>query len=308
MRILVTGAKGMLGTDLVRRFAVQGLRRDFGVSAQSNAQSNRSRFKVIGIDIDDLDITDEEKTVKKIKKISPDIVINTAAFTDVDACETEREVAFKVNRDGVRNVVLGCREVGAKLIHISTDYVFDGKKGEPYRENDDPGPINIYGLSKLEGEKEILKLETRNSKLETLIVRTSWLFGKNGRNFVDTILRVANSKDELRVVDDQVGSPTYTVDLAGAIERLVDAGASGIVHCGNSGECSWYDFAKEIMRIKRIKGVNVVPIKSGELKRPATRPSYSVLSNDRYFQLTGHRMRKWEEALRDYLNPPLTPL
>jgi dTDP-4-dehydrorhamnose reductase len=206
-----------------------------------------------------------------------------------------------VNRDGARNVALGCRETGTKLIHISTDYVFDGRKGEPYTENEVSHPINIYGQSKLEGEREILRLQTSDSRLQTLIVRTSWLFGKNGRNFVDTILRLSGERDELRVVDDQVGSPTYTVDLSEAIERLIDRGATGIVHCSNSGECSWYLFAREILRLKGKGGLSIIPIKSDELKRPAPRPPYSVLSNERYYNLTGYRMRSWEESLGDYL-------
>jgi len=283
MKILITGARGMLGTDLVKRFTVHG-----------------SRFTVIGVDIDDFDITDEKGTIKEIKMVSPQVVINCAAFTDVDRCETESEKAFRVNRDGARNVALACREVGAKLIHISTDYIFNGEKREPYREEDGPGPINIYGLSKLEGEREILRLTTHDSRLPTLIIRTSWLFGKNGKNFVDTILRLAGEMNELRVVDDQVGSPTYTVDLSEGIERLVHQEATGIIHCTNTGECSWYNFAKEIIRIIG-KEVKVIPITSYELDRPAPRPSYSVLSNERYYQLTGHRLRSWKEGLRDYL-------
>lgn len=293
MRILVTGARGMLGTDLVKRFTVHG-----------------SRFTVMGVDRDDFDITDEIETVKEIKRNSPDIVINASAFTDVDACETERDKAFKVNRDGARNVALGCKETGAKLIHISTDYVFDGEKREPYTENDKPRPINIYGQSKLEGEKAIdsvFRMHASGIKhpASYLIIRTSWLFGRAGKNFVDTILRLSGERDELRVVDDQVGSPTYTVDLSEAIERLIDTGATGIVHCSNSGECSWYLFAREIIRVKGIEGVNVIPIKSVELKRPAQRPSYSVLSNERYYRLTEYRMRRWEEGLRDYLKENL---
>lgn len=283
MRILITGAKGMLGTDLVRRFTVHG-----------------SRFKVIGVDIKDFDITEEKETVKEIKKISPEVVINTAAFTDVDGCETEKEKAFKVNRDGARNVALGCKESGAKLIHISTDYVFDGRKRTPYSEDDEPRPINIYGQSKLEGEQEISRLQTSDFRLQTLVIRTSWLFGKNGKNFVDTILRLSSEKDVIKVVDDQVGSPTYTVDLSEAIERLLYTGTTGIVHCSNKGECSWYNFAKEIIRVSG-KEVEVIPITTNELNRPAPRPSYSVLSNERYYHITGHRLRNWEEGLRDYL-------
>lgn len=281
MRILVTGAKGMLGTDLVKKLSIKN--------------------DVKGVDVEDFDITDEAETIRGIKKIFPKLVINTAAFTDVDACEKEREVAFKVNRVGARNVAAGCYKVNARFIHISTDYVFNGEKKEPYKEDDEPGPVNVYGQSKLEGEQEISRLQTSDFRLQTLIIRTSWLYGKNGRNFVDTILRLANEKDEIRVVDDQTGSPTYTVDLSESIERLIDSDAAGIVHCSNSGECSWYDFAKEIIRIKGIKGVNVIPIESGEMKRPATRPSYSVLSNEKCYKLTGHRIRRWEDGLRDYL-------
>lgn len=282
MRILITGARGMLGMDLAKRISISN--------------------NVIGVDIDDFDITDKEGALREIKSISPDIVINTAAFTDVDACETERYKAFKVNRDGVRNVALGCKETSAKLIHISTDYVFDGVRREPYREDDEPHSINNYGRSKLEGEREILKLHTSDPRLQTLIVRTSWLFGKNGKNFIDTILRLSDEKDELRVVNDQVGSPTYTVDLSDAIESLINVGAKGIVHCSNSGECSWYDYAKEIIKIKMKENINIIPITSKDSKRPATRPAYSVLSNEMYFHLTGHGMRNWKDGLWDYLN------
>lgn len=282
MRILITGAKGMLGTDLQKRLS--------------------SKNDIIGSDIWDFDITDERYTVKEIINIHPEIVINTAAFTDVDACEKEREKAFNVNRNGARNVALGCRETGSRLIHISTDYVFDGAKGEPYREDDEPRPLGVYGLSKLEGEKEIEKLKIQNSNFKFLIIRTSWLFGRNGKNFVETIRRLSKEKEELKVVDDQVGSPTYTVDLSEAIGRLVYSNADGIVHCSNGGQCSWYAFAKEILKMCSMEKVNVIPITTSELNRPAQRPSYSVLNNERYYRLTEHRLRKWEDGLRDYLS------
>ncbi len=193
---------------------------------------------------------------------------------------------------------MGCREINAKLIHISTDYIFDGKKNKPYVEDDEPCPLNIYGLSKLEGEKEIRKVLPLNGYL---IVRTSWLFGKNGENFVSTILKLSGEKDELKVVNDQVGSPTYTVDLSEAIERLMNNNATGIVNVTNSGECSWYNYAVEILRLSGNERIRVLPIKTEESRRSAPRPAYSVLNNGRYRLITGHSIRHWGDALREYI-------
>lgn len=278
MRILVIGASGMLGSDLVKHLG--GL------------------HEVVGAGKSQIEITDREATIGAINSLSPAIVINTAAYTDVDGCESDREKAFMVNRNGAGNVAMGCRKINAKLIHISTDYIFDGRKNKPYVEDDEPHPLNIYGLSKLEGEKEIRKVLPLNGYL---IVRTSWLFGKNGKNFISTILKLSKEKDELKVVNDQIGSPTYTIDLSEAIERLINNNATGIVNVTNSGECSWYDYAIEILRLSGNDRVRVLPIKTEESERAAPRPPYSVLNNGRYRAITGHSIRHWRDALREYI-------
>lgn len=278
-RILVIGAKGMLGTDLVKVL-----------------DSRPNKHEVIGWDIEDIDIQDEQSTIEKIERISPEIVINTAAFTDVDACEILREKAFSVNAEGVKNVVLGALRCGAKVVYISTDYVFDGQKTEPYSEADHPNPINIYGQSKLKGEKYVQEL-IENS----LIIRTQWLFGKHGKNFVTSILNQSRQKKILSIVNDQIGSPTYTLDLSHAIASLIEHPIKGIYHVTNQDFCSWYTFGKTIIEILGIKDVEIKPISSKELGRLAPRPSYSVLSNQKLKIETGITLRTWSEALKDYI-------
>jgi dTDP-4-dehydrorhamnose reductase len=254
---------------------------------------------VIGRDVHDLDITDPVQTEKEIRLLRPEVVINAAAFTDVDGCESQRERAFLVNADGAGHVARGCRSAGVRLIHLSTDYVFDGNSRVPYSEKSSPCPLNVYGESKFKGEQAIQ--ETGGNHL---ILRTAWLYGKHGKNFVDTILRLASQQEELRVVDDQWGSPTFTRDLSRAIAQLLDKDVRGILHVTNSGSCSWFEFAKKILETKPIPGrkIRVVPISSRELDRPARRPSNSVLDCSRFQKITGAKMRLWNEALRDYLS------
>jgi dTDP-4-dehydrorhamnose reductase len=254
---------------------------------------------VIGRDVHDLDITDPMQTEKEIHLLQPEVVINAAAFTDVDGCESQRERAFSVNADGAGHVARSCRSAGVRLIHLSTDYVFDGTSRVPYTEESSPHPLNVYGESKLQGERSIQ--ETGGNHL---ILRTAWLYGRQGKNFVDTILRLASQQEELRVVDDQRGSPTFTRDLSRAIAHLLDKDVRGILHVTNSGSCSWFEFAKKILEPKRIPGrkIRVVPISSRELNRPARRPSNSVLDCSRFQKITGAKMRPWDEALRDYLS------
>ena len=276
MKIVVTGGSGMLGTDIVKRFT--------------------GKHEVIGLSFKDMDITGEEATRSRIREIRPDILIHTAAFTQVDACESDRDGAFRVNEAGTRHVALAALDVGARLVAISTDYVYDGKKRSPYVEGDPTSPLGVYGLSKLKGEKQIEDL------LENfLIIRTSWLFGHHGANFVKTILRIAGEQKTLRVVDDQRGSPTYTPDLADAIFRLLQTPARGIVHVSNSGTCTWWDYAVKIIQLSGREGISVLPISTAEAGRPAPRPANSVLDNGRYQALTGHTLRPWEEALTDYM-------
>ena len=279
MKILLIGAQGMLGRDL------QPILSD--------------RHEVIARDVNDLDITDPVQTEKEIHLLRPELVINAAAFTDVDGCESQRERAFSVNAEGAGHVARSCRSAGARLIQLSTDYVFDGTSPVPYTEESFPHPLNVYGESKLQGEQLIL--ETGGNHL---ILRTAWLYGKHGKNFVDTILRLASQQEELRVVDDQQGSPTFTRDLSRAIAQLLDKDVQGILHVTNSGSCSWFEFAKEILETKPIPGrkIRLVPISSRELVRPARRPSNSLLDCSRFQKLTGGKMRPWDEALRDYLS------
>ena len=279
MKVLLLGARGMLGKDL-----------DPILSAKN---------QVLGRDIDDFDITDQERVQKEFAALRPQVVVNTAAYTDVDGCESRRELAFSVNAEGARNIALGCAAIRAKMIHLSTDYVFDGSSRIPYREEDLPHPLNVYGSSKLRGEgyvQEILK--------NYLIIRSEWLYGRYGKNFVDTILRKAAQQEELRVVDDQRGAPTFTKDLSLAIDRLIGIEARGILHVTNSGSCTWYELARQILHEKSPANpvVKIIPISSTELARPARRPPYSLMKCQKYEQLTGSKMRPWEEALKEYLS------
>jgi dTDP-4-dehydrorhamnose reductase len=279
-RILVIGSKGMLGRDLVEVL-------------RSSLRSD----KVFGWDIDEIDITEENKTVSKIESLQPEIVINVAAYTDVDGCEVHEEKAFAINAEGMRHVALGAGRCGGKVVYLSTDYIFDGKKGKPYFEDDPPHPLNVYGRSKLKGEQYVQELAK-----DALVVRTQWLYGKYGNNFVASILRQAKEKEVLSVVDDQVGSPTYTVDLSKAISLLVQREARGIFHVANSNFCTWYDYAQRILALSGVRGVKVLPISSKELSRPAPRPSYSVLDTQKLKREAGMTLRPWFEALKDYLS------
>ncbi len=252
------------------------------------------------------DITDYKSISGILKKIVPDIVIHTAAWTDVDGCEIDRKKAYKVNFFGTKNVALACRNTGALLFYISTDFVFDGKKKQPYKENDIPNPINIYSDSKFKGEEALKKILKKY-----IIIRTSWLYGSCGKNFVDTIISKTKSEKTLKIVDDQIGSPTYTKDLAKAIHRLLDKMRPktidyrpryyGIYHVSNSGSVSWYKYAKEILRLTGSK-TKVIPISSDNLDRPAKRPAMSILDNSKFKRFTGYKMRNWKYALKEYLS------
>jgi len=275
----VVGAKGMLGRDLMEilRSSVLG-------------------DEVIGWDIEEIDIQKGDETVTKIEKLRPDIVVHIAAYTDVDGCESNQEKAFGVNAEGTKSVAIAASRCHAKIVYLSTDYVFDGSKREPYLENDAPRPLNVYGQSKFMGEQYVQTLVE-----DFLIVRTQWLYGPFGKNFVSSILRLAREKSELSIVDDQTGSPTYTADLARAISVLIQFGARGVFHVANSGLCTWYTFGQTILKLSGVNRVKVIPISSRELGRPATRPSYSVLGCQKLKEKTGLTMRPWSEALKDYL-------
>ena len=278
-RILVIGAKGMLGRDL------------------TEVLRTSSFHDVIGWDIDEIDIGIEKDTVEKISRLQPEIAINLAAFTNVDQCESEPDKASAINAEGTRHVVLGALSCHAKVIYLSTDYVFDGNKKEPYVESDLPNPLNVYGRSKFRGERYVQELTE-----DGLIVRTQWLFGKYGNNFVASILRQAREKKELSIVNDQTGSPTYTVDLAKAISVLIQHDARGIFHVANSDTCTWFVFARSVLEFSGITGVKVSPISSKELNRPAIRPPYSKFSCQKLKQVTGITLRPWSDAVKEYLH------
>jgi dTDP-4-dehydrorhamnose reductase len=270
MRIVITGADGQLGGELVRALAVQA--------------------EVIATTLADLDVTDS-CCAEKLASLRPDWVVHAAAATDVDGCEGEPERAMAVNAKGTRRVAEGCRRVGAGLVYVSTDYVFDGCKGTTYFEDDPPAPISVYGWSKLEGERA-----TQDIASPWVIVRSAWLYGTRGKNFVTTILEKAAAGERLRVVDDQVGAPTYAVDLADAVGLLLSRRLNGLYHVTNGGSCSWYEFARQILRLAGVTAP-LSRISSAELSRLARRPAYAVLENAAWRTAGLPPLRPWPEAL-----------
>lgn len=275
MKVLITGSNGMLGHDLID--VLDG------------------KHELIKTTSKSLDITDKDKVKDYIVNENPDIVINSAAYTDVDGCETNEEIAYKVNCEGVKNLALACKVVDCPLVHISTDYVFNGENTKPWMEDDEVGPISIYGKSKLQGEEAIESILDK-----FFIIRTSWLYGINGGNFPKTMLELAKTHDTLTVVTDEIGTPTYTLDLAQAIAELIETDYYGVYHITNSDYCSWFDFAKYIFEVKNID-VNVVPVTAEEFARPASRPHYSVLNNSHWIKNGFKPLRSYKEAIKDYL-------
>ena len=276
MKILLLGHKGMLGSDLLLKLNLQ--------------------HEVVGMDKDEIDIVSAEECNEAIKEIEPNIVINAAAYTNVDGCETAKEECFAVNAEAIKNIAQACLNKNIRIIHFSTDYVFDGTAKQPYKEDDKCNPINAYGESKLAGERYLQSLAD-----DYILIRTSWLYGVKGKNFVQTILEKAKTTPKLSVVDDQVGSPTHTKDLAAAVDLLIEQNAKGIFHITNRGSCSWYQFAVKILQEYGLDNIEVIPIKSDKLPRPAMRPAYSVLSMHKFIATTGKTMQPWQLALQDYL-------
>jgi dTDP-4-dehydrorhamnose reductase len=275
VRILVTGANGILGRALRERLTGGDTLYLWGRG--------------------EADITDEGATRAAARGLDFDTVIHAAAYTNVDGAESEPALAMAVNRDGTRHVAALARERGAVFVYVSSDYVFDGTKGAPYVEEDPPHPLGAYGVSKLAGEQAAL-----DSGAPCLVVRTSWLFGPGGKNFVDTIAAKALRGEPLQVVDDQHGSPTYARDLAHAIEVLLRKNALGIVHVTNAGETTWHGLAVEISRTLAAP-VPIAPVATARLARPAPRPLYSVLSGARYRALAGAPLPSWEDAVHRHL-------
>ena len=275
MKILITGSNGMLGQDLIEELA--------------------DKHTVIAASSRILDITDEMKVMDYVNSTKPDIIINSAAYTDVDGCETNVEKAYSVNGEGPRNLALACRENDIPLIHVSTDYVFKGNTQTPRLEDDELGPLSVYGKSKLEGEKAIEEILDKY-----FILRTAWLYGYNGGNFPKTMLQLAKDHDKLTVVYDEIGTPTYTPDLAKAIAELVDSDKYGTYHLTNSDSTSWYDFAKLIFEIADVD-VEVEPVTASEFARAAKRPNYSVLNNEKWNANGFTPLRSYREAIKDYI-------
>jgi len=292
-------------TPPVRTIVIAGAN---GMLAQKVIEVADPADRLVLLDLPDFDITDRSAVLAEMKELSPDVIINCAAYTQVDKCETEEALAFKVNGEGPGFLAEAAKECDAALVHISTDYVFAGDSETPYQEDDPVGPLSVYGQSKLEGEQAII-----NSGLERyIILRTSWLYGPGGPNFVETILRLAAEREELSIVADQVGSPTYTGDLARAIYFLLqkseDGGAAlfGIYHFSNAGHCSWYDFASEIVTRAKSIGIalnvqEIKPIVTADYPLPAVRPANSVFNKSKYQTVAGANIPQWQESLQTYL-------
>jgi dTDP-4-dehydrorhamnose reductase len=273
MRVLVTGAAGMLGHRVVAEA------RDLGHTA-------------LPTDIDDLDLTDEGAVRERVAAEGPHAIVNCAAYTDVDGAESDEALATRVNAGAAANVARACAASGAMLVHVSTDYVFSGDADRPYVETDEPAPRTAYGRSKLAGEQAVAESGAHHA-----ICRTAWLYGAGGKNFVDTMLSLAEDRDEVSVVTDQVGSPTWTGHLAPALIEVAERGATGIHHLAGAGQCSWYELAVELFDAAGVH-CRVLPTTSEAFVRPAPRPAYSVLAAERDDAIT---LGPWHEGLVAYL-------
>lgn len=274
MKILITGAKGQLGSRLEEKL--------------------KESYEVYGFSSSTLDITNRDKVFSMVKDIAPQMVINCASYNKVDDAERYKEVAREINEIGTLNLADATEEIGSTIIHISTDYVFDGTKKIPYREEDIPNPLNYYGYTKYKGE-QILK----EACSQYILLRTSWLYSNQNRNFVNTICQMAKDKGKIKVVDDQIGSPTNVCELSDTIKRLIDNNCRGVYHCSGNGECSWYQFAEKIIQLAHIP-CELERITSKEYDQLANRPKYSVLDNYNLRNTIGDKMKDWEEALEDF--------
>lgn len=276
MKVLVTGVKGQLGYDVVNELEKRGM-------------------EAVGVDIQEMDITDAAGVDRVIKAAAPDAVIHCAAYTAVDAAEENEEVCRRVNADGPRNIAKVCKDLDIKMIYISTDYVFDGQGERPWEPEDKQSPKSVYGQTKYEGE-----LAVQETLDKYFIVRIAWVFGINGKNFVKTMLRLAETHDTITVVNDQFGSPTYTYDLAKLLVDMIQTEKYGVYHATNEGFCSWYDFACSIFKEAGVK-VNVVPVTSAEYGAKANRPMNSRMSKEKLTQNGFERLPSWEDALKRYI-------
>lgn len=276
MKVVVTGAGGQLGQDVL-------------------LELERKNHQAFGADRQQLDITKEEDVINYIQEIKPDVILHCAAYTNVDAAEENEDAAYQVNAAGSEYLAKAAKQIGAKMLYVSTDYVFDGSASEPYEVDEPTKPLGAYGRTKLAGEQLLQKHLD-----EYFIVRTAWVFGIHGNNFVKTMIRLGKERGEVGVVHDQVGSPTYTVDLAKFMVELMETEKYGVYHATNSGICSWYEFAVEIFKQAGLV-VQVNPLTSDQFPRPAARPKYSVLSKKMIEKQGLTPLRDWKEALAAYL-------
>lgn len=277
MKVLVTGVGGQLGHDVVRELEQRG-------------------HEVTGVGREEMDITDAEKVRKVIRDCVPDAVIHCSAYTAVDRAEDEADQCRKVNVEGTKNIAEICAELDCKMIYISTDFVFSGEGERPWETDDAAGPISVYGRTKYEGEDEV------KSRLDKFfIVRISWVFGKNGNNFVKTMLRIGKENGAVKVVDDQIGSPTYTRDMAVLLADMVQTEKYGVYHASNEGFCSWYEFAKEIFRLAGMDDVSVTPITSDQFPAKAKRPFNSRMSKEKLVKEGFNKLPSWQDALKRYV-------
>ncbi len=280
MKVMVIGARGMLGTDLIQVFA--------GMAP-------------FGLDLPEFNMTDRKQCLDRALGFAPEVIIDAAALTNVDYCETHEEEALLVNGQGTGNLAEAANKAGALLVYYSTDYVFDGRKNGGYLEDDPTNPVSIYGKSKLSGEEFVRSLCPKH-----LILRTSWLFGCHGKNFIRTIVGLARQGQQLRVVNDQQGSPTYSLDLAERTLTMLEAGCHGTYHVTNRGSCTWYELARRSLEWASVPGASIEPVSTVEFPRPAPRPACSVLVNARMESEGFEPMRSWEEAARAYVTSCLS--
>jgi len=275
MKVIILGGTGLLGADIIK--------------------ACKKDYEITGLSSSDVDITDPDRVYNYIKTKKPEVVINSAAITDVDKCELEPDRAYSVNTMGPKNIAIACRDFKIKFIHISTDYVFNGKKGQPYTEFDEPDPVNIYGKTKLAGEQMIKEITN-----DFIILRTAWIFGEQRNHFVDYVVSCIKKGEEIIAVKDMVSSPTYSVDLAGMIKKLIPMKQAGLYHAANKGYCSRVQMVEEIMKIMK-KQTKVKVVKQSQWERPAKRPVFSALRNYHLSLMDKDDMAGWRDSLKRYI-------
>lgn len=277
MKVLVTGVKGQLGYDVVRELQKRG-------------------HEAVGVDIDEMDITDAAAVERVMTEVQPDAVIHCSAYTAVDRAEEDIEICRRVNVDGTENIAKICKKLDCKMLYLSTDYIFSGDGERPWEPDDEASPLNAYGQSKYDGELALKKYVEKY-----FIVRISWVFGINGNNFIKTMLRLGRENGAVKVVDDQIGSPTYTYDLARLLVDMIESDRYGAYHATNEGICSWYEFAKEIFRAAGMDNVSVTPVKSGEFPVKAKRPKNSRMSKEKLVANGFSLLPAWQDAVARYI-------